>query len=400
MKKRFFLVVIGILFFYPLWSFLLWVLTPEKVLNILILDKTVLDTKTQEHISLSWIIKHDKYANSKTGRYIPKRDYFGLFPNDKGSYQIKDFNHLPIHIIDSLVNSYQIAYYTDLYGIYEGEWYEKYPDISPYKKYGIDNSMEHTRRFYGGMTQKELYFLQKMKTQKKLILTEFNVIATPTPNYIRREFENEFGVIWSGWVGRYYESLDTVINKELPRWMKRNYLAQHNNEWPFKKSGIVFVREDDKIEILEKETHLDVQIPIIYTNEEYMLKYELPAEMKYPFWFDIMSSTSKNRVVSTYKITANRIGKKLLHVYGIPDSFPAVIEHDSDNYKFYYFAGDFCDNPIRLNSAKFIWIENLSVFFYERAYQERISFFWDFYRPMVRKIIKKYYKFSSKTVQK
>lgn len=373
----------------PFLMYLVWFFTPEKKLNILIFDKTVLETKGQEHRSISWILTHEKYTHSLTGLYQHDVDYFGFFPNDSGQYKIKDFENYSTKSLDSLANLYDIVYYTDLYGIYKGEWYNKYPDAAP-EDFSEDNSMEHTDKIYGGMTPKELQFLQKMKLRNKLIITEFNVIASPTPAAVREAFEKEFNITWTGWVGRYYETLDTLLNKELPKWMKVNYLAQHNNSWPFNKSGIVFVKDDERIEILENDTHLKVEVPVIYTSPDEMLKYDLPAEMKYSFWFDIISTDPSNNIVSNYKITPNDHGRKLLKVFGIPEVFPAVIEHDSTDYKFIYFAGDFCDNSIGLKSAKYKWIDNFNSFAYRKSPEERVSFFWDFYRPMIDKILLKY----------
>jgi hypothetical protein len=356
-------------------------------MDVLILDKTVLETKTQEHISLSWLLINEKYNNKNNQPHNHKIDYFGFFPNDSGLYKTKDFNTFNEISLDSLVSNSDMAYYTDLYGIYDGEWYERYPNVAPYKNNKIDNSMEHTKKIYGGMTHNEFLLLQKMKKKKKLIITEFNVIASPTATNIRREFEKEFEMQWTGWVGRYYETLDTIKNKELPKWLKRNYLTQHNHKWPFHNSGIVFVRDDDKIEILENKTHLEIELPIIHTSNIYTKKYNLPAEMKYPFWFDIIATNTNNKVVSTYKLSPNAVGRALLKQYGIPETFPAAIEHDSTDYKFHYFAGDFCDNPIGLKSAKFKWIEYINIFFYQSNAQERISFFWDYYRPMMKVIL-------------
>jgi hypothetical protein len=370
--------------------FIFWIFMPEKPLNILILDKTVIETKTQEHISLSWILTHDKYAHSKTGLYDYQRDYFGFFPNDSGSYRINDFNRFTDESLDSLARAYDMVYYTDLYGIFKAEWDEKYPKDSLSAQDSIDNSMERSGIIYGGMTAIEMLFLRKMKNLNKLIISEFNIIASPTDKEIRKEFETEFGLQWTGWVGRYYHSLDTIENTEIPRWMKRNYLAQHNNTWPFKNAGIVFVKNDDQVEILEDGTHLDIQVPIIYTTPEYRKKYGLPAKMKYSFWFDIIETSSKNKVVSNYKIHVNPTGQKLLSRYGIPQSFPAVVEHDSTDYRFYYFAGDYCDNPIGHKSAKLRGIYMFSDLSYKPGYDERVSFFWNFYRPMVRRIISDY----------
>ncbi len=370
----------------PFFIYLAWVFTPERKLNILILDKTVLERKAQEHTSISWILTHEKYRHSLSGLYKHDTDYYGFYPNDSGQYKIRDFNGGSIKSLDSLVNLYDIAYYTDLYGVYKGEWYDRYPGAAP-DGYNADNSMEHTEKIYGGMTPKELEFLKKMKSKGKPVICEFNVIASPTPEAVRQAFEKEFNITWTGWVGRYYETLDTIKNKELPRWMKTNYLNQHNNTWPFTKSGIVFVKNNERIEILENESQLNVDVPMIYTNVAGIKKYDLPNRMKYPFWFEIIRTNADNEVVSTYKITPNTAGRKLLKNFGIPEVFPAVIAHDSSDYKFFYFAGDFCDNPIGMKSAKFKWIENFNTVAYKRNTQERVSFFWDFYRPLIEKIL-------------
>lgn len=375
--------------FSPLLMYLVWFFAPERKLNILIFDKTVLETKAQEHRSISWILTYEKYAHSLTGLYQHDSNYYGFFPNDSGKYKIKDFGNYSEKSLDSLANLYDIAYYTDLYGVYKGEWYNRYPNVAP-QDLAIDNSMEHTDKIYGGMTFKELLFLQKMKLRGKLVIAEFNVIATPTPSAVRQEFEKEFNMTWTGWIGRYYETLDTLKNKELPRWMKTNYLAQHNNSWPFNQSGIVFVNDNERIEILENDTHLQVEVPVIHTNTANMSKYDLPAEMKYSFWFEVIRTGSQNNIVSTYKITPNNHGRKLLKRYEIPETFPAIIEHDSTDYRFIYFAGDFCDNSIGMKSAKFKWINHFNGFAYRRSTEERVSFFWDFYLPMIDKILLKY----------
>ncbi|MFT3754160.1 MAG: hypothetical protein QM800_15235 [Paludibacter sp.] len=132
------------------------------------------------------------------------------------------------------------------------------------------------------------------------------------------------------------------------------------------------------------------EVPIIYSSNTGMNKYDLPAKMKYPFWFEIVKVDSINNILSTYKITPNDLGRKLLKSYGIPEAFPAVLEHDEADYKFLYFAGDFCDNPIGLKSAKYKWIDKFSSFAYKKSPEERVSFFWNFYRPMIDKILLKY----------
>jgi len=360
-----------------------------KKLNVLILDKTVLNESAQEHMSLMWVLNQEKYCKPNLGLYNPKQDYFGFFPDGEGNYEINDFNDYSNNQIDSLTNNYDMVYYADLYGIYRAEWYETYPQIAPKKNEKIPAS-ERSQLIYGGMSRKELNLLKEMKKQKKLIITEFNIIASPTSHKIRKGFEKEFGVKWSGWIGRYFESLDTNKNKELPSWLKQNYLKQNNNNWPFSKSGIVFVRSDERIVILENETQLEMETPIIYTQESQRDIYGLPSEMKYPFFFDICYAEDPNLLVSYYKIHANHEGDSTLKANGIPNAFPAVIKGDGA-YPFYYFAGDFADNPISFTSSKFKKYNWISTFTYKSTTQERNSFFWDFYQPLMSTILEDYY---------
>src|SRR5206468_2347672 len=75
---------------------------------------------------------------------------------------------------------------------------------------------------------------------------------------------------------------------------------------------------------------------------------------KYIYWFDIVyTDTSINHVLSKFEIDVNERGKNELSANGIPFSFPAISVHSNSDYRFFYFSGDFCDNPIRLISSYF-----------------------------------------------
>jgi hypothetical protein len=158
--------------------------------------------------------------------------------------------------LDSVASSLDMVYFTDMYGMYINEWFR---DTILWK--------ERSPLLYGGMTEKDLYLLQKMKDQKKLILAEFNYYHHPTDASVRERAGQLLNIRWTGWIGRYFESLDPADNDELPMWVVNNYRKGHNGEWPFEKSGIVLAREDDWIEVLEDSTHLNVEIPFIYTTK-------------------------------------------------------------------------------------------------------------------------------------
>ncbi|SOD11552.1 hypothetical protein [Pedobacter xixiisoli] len=364
----------------PLWMFLAWLIWPKTKYVIAIIDKTVLFKSGQEHASLTWVLRNNKYSKTSTDLYKVGRDYFGFFPNKNKKYDLKGLEKVSNENLEKLSRNSDMVYVTDTYGIYSKEWYLG------------RNITERQRLLYGGLSTQDMLFLKKMKQKKKLIVTEFNTFATPTPEPIAREFEQTFNLKWTGWVGKYFDSFDTVQNKELPKWLVENYMAQNNNKWPFKKSGIAFVHKSDKIVVLEYVTHLNAEVPYILTKKEEREKYNIPKSMKYPFWFDIIQTSRSNKIVSFYDLKVNSEGSKVLAKNHIPSQFPAIIEHYRKDYKFYYFCGDFADNPISQGGSYFKGISYFrSLFYNDDIAAERVSFFWEFYRPMVNSILHEYY---------
>ena len=198
-----------------------------------------------------------------------------------------------------------------------------------------------------------------------------------------------FGMHWTGWTARFFDSFDTTRNKELPRWLIKNYKNQHDQKWPFHKAGLAFVSNDDQIVILEDSTHLRDPIPHIVTFQYGQKNLGLPERMKYPFWFDVIEpSLSVNHAVSTFDLGLNDRGAAELKKYGIPTTFPAIIMHKGADYQFYYFSGDFCDNPISMFTSYFKGVSYFRWMFYNSDDPvERSSFFWTFYRPMITNIL-------------
>lgn len=381
-------VLVILLLLTPVFMKLGWRYSKKKKTNIFVLDKTVLNHSHEEHISFYWVLNNQRFVKPNAQIYLPMSDYFGFFPDGKGGYDINDLRSKSKIELEQLSYDYDMIYYTDAYGMYWAEWYNEYPYIKP-KLPPIDVG-ERSPLIYGGLTNNELELLKLMKNKRKLIINEFNIIASPTPNYIRNRYENEFDINWSGWIGRYFDDLDTNTNRELPNWLVKNYKEQNNNQWPFTKSGIAFVRNDDKIVILENQTHLNNEVPFIITNPEYIKPYGLPKVIKYSFWFEICSTGPKNDIMSEFYIFSNNRGDSILKMWNIPNVFPAVMK-SNQNYPYYYFAGDFADNNISMKTSTYKHIEKFDFLFYKLSINERKSFFWRYYRPLVTKILKDYY---------
>jgi len=392
----------------PLWSFLIWAFRPVRPLNVFILDKTVLTSKGSEHRSLNSILIHQKYSKPDRKLYRIAKDYWGFFPEKKGgNYRIRDLDSivyarldtiksgdgiLPVYNrqsksnltyegIDSLAERLDALYYTDLYGINQAEWFSgslRIPNVSPV--------------IYGGLTDKEFHLLKRMKTLNKLVIIEFNLYHDPTPREVRDSLLQAVNIRPTGWVGTYIQSLDPLLNRDIPLWIIRNYMKNHPGKWPFSKPGIVFVREDGWVEILEDDTHLEVQIPFIYTDQPYRKQYGVADKVPYPFWFEINEPLNDSAViVSRFRIEPTVLGDSILRQHGIPAEFPAVLKSRGSSHCYFYCA-DFCDNPVSLLPSYFAGSGWFSKSFYEKDYSQRSEFFYEYYRPLMNSILDEYYR--------
>lgn len=371
-----------VIFLLPFWMLVVWYFLPGRKLLIAIVDKTVVEHPGQEHLSLHWILNQEKFLKNNTDRYEPSKDYFGFFPLEDEKYKLKGLERFDSTQLEKLSVDADAAYITDAYGVFRNEWFKQ------------GNIQDRSGIVYGGMSKQDLYFLELMKQKRKLIITEFNSIGSPTDPAIRNKFEQSFGIHWSGWIGRYFESFDTTVNKEIPNWLVKNYKRTHNDQWPFKKGGVAFIDADnDLVVILENEKHLKNGLPYIYASQEGVDHYGMPEKMKYSFWFDIISvNQNVNHVISDFRIDVNEAGQAELAQYKIPSTFPAITTHINTDYRFFYFSADFCDNPISLSSSYFKGVALFKWMMYtEREPLERKSFFWRLYRPLVTTILNDYY---------
>ncbi len=380
MKSRLILLTLVFFLLTPAWMRLAWEFTPRKVMNLMIVDKTVLNTSSVKHRSVNWILDHEKYIKSDSNYYQIDKDYYGFFPGENENYTTRDFDNMSDEELDSTADHNDAIYFTDTYGVFVNEWY-RHRDIH-----------DESHSIYGGLSEKDMKMMGKMKARKKLILTEFNMIGMPTPTDVRLNFENTFRIKWSGWMARSITSLDTVDNPDLPKWIIRSYKKSHNNHWDFKNAGMLFIHENGTVIILEQGKELATAIPTIVTDKQIQSRFGVPGSIIYPYWMDIWENqTDSNSVQASYIINTTSSGLALLNANKIPKIFPAIIEHRGD-YRFFYFCGDFADNPTKFRFAKLSGITGLKFLMYNAKDEtDRNRFFWEFYLPMMQNILGDYY---------
>ncbi len=376
--KVFLFFVILVLIF-PIIGLVKWTFHGKEAVQLLVLDKTVPTLERHKHRSFNWILNHDKYVKANNRPYSYKKDYYGFFPLKPLRNRQYDIKRIRLGEIIVMAEEYDGAYYTDTYGVYFNDWYQ-----------GI-NKNRRSRKIYGGLLNNDYLLFKELKDRKKLIIAEYKTLTYPTPDLERNKMETLLDVHWTGWVGKYFESLDTIASPDLPEWVLRLYNKQYNKAWEFHKSGIVLVQYNDRVVVLENEEHLDLEVPFIYSSKYAMETYGIPYKINYPYWFEIMEPGG-NIELASFKIHTNATGDSIMLNNFIPNEFPAILTGPGEA-PYYYFAGDFADNEVKPILAYFVGVEKVAPYlFYSEKPGDRRKFFWEYYKPLMSSILEKHVK--------
>lgn len=379
MKKSLilFVIILIVILFFPVLNIVKWGVQPKRPLDVLILDKTVPTYDRYNHKSFHWILTHNKYVKGNKRLYSYKKDYFGFVPLRPFRDKQWEPRRIRFAQIIELADSLDALYYADTYGVYFNDWY-----------HGVNRS-NRSRLIYGGLNNSDYSLLKEMKDRDKLVIAEYNILSYPTAPLERNKTENIFDIHWTGWSGKYYKDLNPATNPEIPKWIIKLYEKDNLETWPFTNSGIILVKNDNKVIVLENETHLDFDVPFIYSSKDAQEAYDLPYKVNYPHWFNIIES-GENVVLSEFKIHANYVGDSLLEANLIPEVFPAVIMQPEKKH-YFYFSGDFANNVVNYSTTYFKDIEKVDKYLYNNELSDKRKFYWKYYKPLVTNILNDYY---------
>lgn len=339
----------------PFW---IWYSQDSKPLEVLIIDKTVPDQTFREHKGLVWVLNNLKYTKSNKQPYSPNKDYYGFKPEGKDDYKIDE---LPENL-----DSYQVIYLADQYGVYKEEFDNK------------NQLGKRSEKIHGGLTIEETVKIENtLLAGNKTLIAEFNTFASPTESRAKDKISNLINVSWSGWIGRFFSDLSS---DEVPVWVKENY-ERTNEKWSFKGRGIVLVDQNDFIVVLESKDLAD-DGALFRFNDKGKKRFNLANEITYQYWFDIVEARNEDEVLAKYQLPVKKSGLEKLGNYGIPVEFPAVIHHQNRKYNSYYFAGDFADEQ----EVPAIYQTDLLPF-WKKNVARQSSFYWMAYVPMMKEIL-------------
>lgn len=352
-----------------------WATTPKKILNILVVDKTVSNYDRTEHKSLFWLLNNKRFVLPNSMAYNYKSDYYGFFPVDIDN-EVFEFKSVRINEVDAFAAAYEAMYLADCYGVYSFEWYKEKKNII------------RSQKIYGGLTQNDYLLMRKMLEKGKLVIAEHSLFGAPTNSLTRSKTESLLGVNWLGWAGKYFETLNVNEPNGPPEWMKNLYEAQHKGFWPENAEGIVLVSNDGLIELLQQGIHLKMAFPMLVSANDIQKKYGVTESIAFDQWFEFVNALG-NEIVSSFYLNVNPEGQSVLNRLGLTSSFAAVIKGKNQNY--YYFCGDFTDNPCSMFTAKLAGGATLNGFFLNFTNSQGAKFFRKFYSPLVENILNEYY---------
>jgi hypothetical protein len=370
-------IILLLLCLIPIASWLIWNIKPSKPINILVLNKTVLGLERKEHRAIFWLLLYDKFVKENNKVYRMEKDYYGFHPIKPLKSRKYEVKRIKLEEINDLASKYDMAYYSDTYGVFFNEWFRR------------ESGQGKGTLIEGGLNNNDYLFIKGLHDQGKLLIAEYNFIAPPTIQLVRKKAEELLGIKWTNWTGRYVNELDPARSKDLPDWIVGIYKKRNDGEWPYTGAGIVLVNEPaQQVAVLQADKHLEDGVPEIQTTEYGLASYHLPETIHYPYRFDFMDEQS-NKVIAEYKLHVNIEGKAVLDKFDLPSRFPAVMESNTGS-PFLYLAGDYSDYPVRMWTAKLQGIRIFENVFYTNKENSTSKFYWTYYVPLLSQVLTNY----------
>ena len=370
-------IILLLLCLIPIASWLIWNIKPSKPINILVLNKTVLGLERKEHRAIFWLLLNDKFVKENNKVYRMEKDYYGFHPIKPLKSRKYEVKRIKLEEINDLASKYDMAYYSDTYGVFFNEWFRR------------ESGQGKGTLIEGGLNNNDYLFIKGLHDQGKLLIAEYNFIAPPTIQLVRKKAEELLGIKWTNWTGRYVNELDPARSKDLPDWIVGIYKKRNDGEWPYTGAGIVLVNEPaQQVAVLQADKHLEDGVPEIQTTEYGLASYYLPETVHYPYRFDFMDEQS-NKVIAEYKLHVNIEGKAVLDKFDLSSRFPAVMESNTGS-PFLYLAGDYSDYPVRMWTAKLQGIRTFENIFYTNKENSTSKFYWTYYVPLLSQVLTNY----------
>lgn len=337
-----------------------WRAAPSRVIDVVIVDKTVPDISYREHKGLIWLLNQQKIVDQSGAGYQYDESYYGYHPHKTGDERMR---RLP-----ATLRGADLIYLADSYGIYE----------SVLSKEEREEQIEEL--VYGGMNLTDVQKIQAAAMTGTTIIAEHSILAAPTAQSVSRQLQKMLGVEWKGWAGKYYENLST----EVPLHIMEKYTEQTGKEWSYSGIGIVLIHHEGEVIVLDRQDLRESGMSISFSKEN-SDKYNVERSARYNQWFEVVAPKSGAETVANYKLELTSSGSAKLRRAGVPAQFPAIIQYEQKSHQTYYFAGDFAERTVSPLMVQYKgWDKFVGSFIPDSSPN---AFYWNIYIPMMKTIL-------------
>ena len=350
-----------------------WQIQPKKVMNVCLLDKTVLtveegndinpDSIYRKHQGLFWLLEQKKYTFEDKSFYDYKKDYFGPLMDENGL--LKDKREL-----STLDYVPDLLYISDVYGVVD----------DTYGYYDNKDAKD------GGITVDDMSVISYAYENGAAVVAEMELFHSGIESSVYSQLTGLCGVNPTGWVGRYIYDLQDFT--DVPDWAPPMYETQEGVEWQFEGPGILLV-SGVKIIVLEQKSDFNSKNLLrIYMNEAYQKEFGGCKKVNFYNWFEIVEPTYDSEVLANFEFDVNATGmEKLKGVLKSPRFAAVTRKTEKDKSPVYYFAGDFNDYVDHENFNRFWFADTVYRWLSYDIAGDISHFYWEFYNPFMTKVL-------------
>ena len=354
--------------------FIGWHFVPKKMMNIVVLDKTVLSYSEDEDIKKENIYrKHQGFFRLlNQGRYVKPNgsdynyltDYYGPVVDENGAYDRSVE-------LNEAANKPDLVYISDAYGLGNDT-------------FGHFNG---GKPLNGGISSDDMSYISFAYESGAPIVAEAALFSTPLSDSVKSQLVSLLGVTPTKWIGRYIVDLQDF--SDVPDWAPPMYEQQEGVEWRFSGPGILLISSDGEIKILEQNVDFNNKNLLkIYIKDKYKGEFGGCDQCNFYNWFELVEPNYGTEDIATFEFDLNATGMEKIRNISSTPRFCAITRRQEEGYApVYYFAGDFCDYVNGNRFGAFLFSnEFFKLLSYDR--QGDISnFYWRFYSPLMRKIL-------------
>ena len=372
-KAKWYLLIPAVFIIILLFIFIGWHIKQKKIINVCLLDKTVLtveegneiniDSIYRKHQGFYWLLEQKKYTFEDKNFYDYKKDYFGLVLDENGLLSGKRELSTLDYVPDLMYISDVYGAVDDTYGYYDSGWAKE-----------------------GGVTVDEMSVISYAYENGATVVAEMELFNSGMESSVYSQLTSLCGVNPTGWVGRYVYDLQDFT--DVPDWAPPMYEAQEGVEWQFEGPGIILV-SSEKIIILEQKTDFNSKNLLqIYINDEYKKEFKGCKTLNFYNWFEIVEPTYDSEVLANFEFDVNATGMEILKgVLKAPRFAAAIRKVEKDKSPVYYFSGDFNDYVDHENYNRFLFADTVYRWISYDIAGDISHFYWKFYNHFMSKVL-------------